>query len=423
MLRAALDALLSVDLTAVQGTDITALLVDLETERRRLEAVDQRVLAEMAERGLAGEYCRYSPADLLVTLLRVTPTEAKHRVGRARDLGPRRSITGEPLEPILPMTAAAVRAGEISSGHVAVISECLDRIPADLSVEASPVVERMLIEAARHEHPRQLARTAALVLARLDPDGPEPPEDEARRAFNLRKHADGSSTPTGWLSAETTAKWEAILDALAAPAPAVDGMPDTRTPAQRRADAMDEAASRLLRSGEISPAGGMPLTVLATTTIDELSAGVGVARTGNGGQISIAQLVAMSSDARIIPVICDQTGGVIAYGRGRRLASLGQRLALAAQDGGCSFPGCGHPAAWTEVHHIRAWTDGGETDLDNMCLLCRFHHREHERRGWHAVLIGGIPHWVPPAFVDPDRRPIRNTAHHPRDFDFLVKAA
>lgn len=423
MLRASVDALLSADLTATSSEQYTEVVTELETERRRLEAVDQRMLAELVERGLAGEYCRYSPADLLVTLLQVAPTEAKARVERARDLGPRRTITGLPLEPILPATADAVRAGEISSGHVAVISDCLDRIPAQLSVEASPVVERLLIKAAHHEHPRQLARTAALMLARLDPDGPEPPDDSHDRAFGLRKNPDGSSTPTGKWTAEVTAMWEAILDALAAPAPAQDGMRDDRTPAQRRHDAMGEAASRLLRSGELSPAGGMPVTILATTTIDDLRAGIGVARTGHDSQLSIAQLVAMSSDAQVLPVLCNQAGGVIAYGRGRRLASLGQRLALAARDGGCSFPGCDRPAAWTEVHHIRAWIDGGATDLDNMCLLCRFHHREHERRGWQAIMIDAVPHWIPPGFIDPERRPIRNTTHHLPDFDFGITAA
>jgi hypothetical protein len=416
LFRAGVDALLSMDLTAGSSEDLTATVVELETERRRLEAVDARVLAQVADRGVAGQYCRYSAADLLTTLLRVSPGEAKARVGRARDLGPRRALSGEVLEPIFP----AVEAGEISAAHVAVITDCVDRVPPDLAVEACPVVERMLVEAARHEHPRQLAKTAALLLARLDPDGIEPRDPDPRNGFSLRKHPDGSSTPAGRWSAEVTAMWETLLDTLAAPAPAVEGMRDERSPAQRRHDAMGEAARRLLSCGELAPAGGTPLTVLATTTIDELQTGTGVARTGHGDLISISALLAMSSDAQILPVICDQAGGILAYGRGRRLATKGQRLALAARDGGCSFPGCDRPAAWTEVHHLTAWTDGGPTDLHNMCLLCRFHHREFDKRGWHAVMINNVPHWIPPAFIDPDRKPTRNTTHHLRDFDFKI---
>jgi hypothetical protein len=420
MLRAGVDALLSAQLTPADATEVSEALVELETERRRLEAVDQRLLAEVADRGIAGEYCRYGPADLLVTLLRVSPVEAKARVERARDLGPRRALTGEALEPIFPVAAAAVAAGEISPGHVAVVVDCVERVPGDIAVEACPVAERMLVEAARHEHPRQLAKTAALLLARLNPDGLPPVDDERRAGFTLRKHPDGSSTPAGQWSAEVTTLWETLLDALAAPAPAVDGLADERSPAKRRHDAMGEAARRLLTSGEMAPAGGMPVTVLATAAIADLQAGTGVARTGHGDHISIATLLAMSSDAQILPVICDQAGGVLAYGRGRRLASTGQRLALAARDGGCSFPGCDRPAAWTEVHHIRAWIDGGPTDLHNMCLLCRFHHREFQKRGWEIRMINNTPHWIPPAFIDPDRRPIRNTAHHLRDFDFKL---
>jgi hypothetical protein len=118
-------------------------------------------------------------------------------------------------------------------------------------------------------------------------------------------------------------------------------------------------------------------------------------------------------------VIFNDAGGILAFGRTRRLASKGQRLALVARDGGCCFPGCERPAAWTEVHHIHEWIDGGHTDIDNMCLLCRFHHREFAKRGWEVFMSGdGVPLWIPPSFIDPDRRPIRNTAHHQRDLNF-----
>ena len=126
----------------------------------------------------------------------------------------------------------------------------------------------------------------------------------------------------------------------------------------------------------------------------------------------------MAGEAELIPVVFNHAGGILGYGRGRRLASRGQRLALVARDGGCSFPGCDRPASWTEVHHIVAWNDGGGTDIDNMCLLCRYHHREFAARGWEVFMRDGVPHWRPPPFIDPDRRPVRNTAHHLGDFEF-----
>jgi hypothetical protein len=201
------------------------------------------------------------------------------------------------------------------------------------------------------------------------------------------------------------------------------GVPDRRSAAQRRHDAMAEVARRLLRSDTLPAAGGVPVTVLAVTTMSELQAGVGTATTGHGEHLSIAKLLEMAADAHVIPVVCADTGGVLAYGRGRRLASKAQRLALAARDRGCSFPGCTRPPAWTEVHHVTAWIHGGTTDLDHMCLLCRYHHRHHAQHGWEAVMRDGVPYWRPPTWLNPDRTPIRNTAHHPPDIDFRQPAA
>jgi hypothetical protein len=350
----------------------------------------------------------------------VTPAEAKGRVAQACDLGPRRALTGEPLPPILPAVAQAVRAGEISSAQVSVIARYLDRIPAHVAHQVAAAAEGLLVEAARHEHPGQLARTGELLLARLDPDGAEPRdrEHERRRAFALRKYADGSSTPTGRFTPELTAAIDALLGPLAAPVPAADGLPDDRSPTQRRHDAVADAVMRLLRSGSLPAAGGAPVTILVRTTMAELKEGVGVATSGTGVQFSLAQLMQMAAEAEVIPVVLNDTGGILCYGRTRRFATCAQRLALAARDGGCSFPGCDRPAAWTEVHHIKRWIDYGGTDIDNMCLLCRYHHREFERRGWEVIMIDAVPYWKPPGWIDQDRRPIRNTAHHIDDFQF-----
>jgi hypothetical protein len=57
----------------------------------------------------------------LADRLRITKAEAGRRVAKAADLGGRRALTGEPLEPRLPATAAAQRLGEIGDGHVKII--------------------------------------------------------------------------------------------------------------------------------------------------------------------------------------------------------------------------------------------------------------------------------------------------------------
>jgi hypothetical protein len=104
---------------------------------------------------------------------------------------------------------------------------------------------------------------------------------------------------------------------------------------------------------------------------------------------------------------------VLHLGRARRTATAGQRLALAARDGGCSFPACDRPPDWCESHHVTPWTDGGPTDVNNLTLVCGFHHREHAKRGWAVYMVDGLPEWIPPRWIDPQQTPRRNITHHP----------
>src|SRR4051794_15339565 len=297
-LRAGGDALLGAPGGGLAATDLASVREAVEVRRRRLEGGDQRLLAAASMAGVAAAFGQAGVADVLTGLLRIDPREARARVGRAVDLGPRRALSGEPLEPVLPVTAAAVAAGAGSAAQADVIVGGLGRVPPGAPAAAGPgagrllgaaagggdprlaapaaagpVAERLLVQAAGCEYPRLLRRTAAELLARLDPDGLEPVEDRAerRRNFTLVKKADGTSSPRGLWTVELTALWEAILDSLAAPQPADDGMPDDRTPAQRRHDAMADAASRLLRSATLPAAAGSPVTVLATTTISDLT--------------------------------------------------------------------------------------------------------------------------------------------------------
>jgi hypothetical protein len=69
-------------------------------------------------------------------------------------------------------------------------------------------------------------------------------------------------------------------------------------------------------------------------------------------------------------------------GRTSRVVQPAQRTALAVRDGGCVFPDCARPLAWCEAHHLRHWLHGGPTDLANLALLCRAHHRAVHEGGW-----------------------------------------
>jgi hypothetical protein len=63
------------------------------------------------------------------------------------------------------------------------------------------------------------------------------------------------------------------------------------------------------------------------------------------------------------------------------------RRAVRKRDKHCRFPGCDMPAAGCEVHHIKPRKDGGRHALNNLALLCRFHHLiAIHRWGWQFVL-------------------------------------
>jgi hypothetical protein len=91
----------------------------------------------------------------------------------------------------------------------------------------------------------------------------------------------------------------------------------------------------------------------------------------------------IACDPTVTALLLDAGGSPLRAGRTQRLVTRAQRVALAQRDGGCVHPGCRRPPAWCDAHHVRHWADGGPTDLDNLCLLCRYHHRlvhEHDHR-------------------------------------------
>jgi hypothetical protein len=100
----------------------------------------------------------------------------------------------------------------------------------------------------------------------------------------------------------------------------------------------------------------------------------------DGDQGLAAQLRAAA--ALLPPVLGGAPSQPLDVGRTSRVVSPAQRTALAVRDGGCVFPGCDRPLAWCEAHHLWHWLHGGPTDLDNLALLCRAHHRAVHEGGW-----------------------------------------
>ncbi|WP_406813109.1 HNH endonuclease signature motif containing protein [Mycobacterium sp. M23085] len=120
-------------------------------------------------------------------------------------------------------------------------------------------------------------------------------------------------------------------------------------------------------------------------------------------------LGALLSDADRRYLTCDATckvwferdGQVIGAGRATRLISRRLRRALEHRDRMCAVPGCGATRG-LHAHHIRHWEDGGPTELDNLVLVCPYHHRAHHRG---LITITGFPDAL--VVTDDAGRPLR----------------
>jgi len=96
---------------------------------------------------------------------------------------------------------------------------------------------------------------------------------------------------------------------------------------------------------------------------------------GDGGAAQGLAARLRAAVALLPPALGGAPTQPLEVGRATRVVSAAQRAALAVRDGGCRFPGCDRPPAWCEAHHLRHWLHGGATDLANLVLLCRAHHR------------------------------------------------
>jgi len=152
---------------------------------------------------------------------------------------------------------------------------------------------------------------------------------------------------------------------------------DTRTPLQRRADALVELCRDHLDHQDTPMSGGEKPHVTLTVSIDALEGRAAQpCQLTETGVITPQAARRLACDAAVTPMITDNLGAPIDIGRRTRSIPPAIRRALIARDGGCTAPGCGRPARWTDAHHIVHWADGGPTNLDNLTLLCRHHHRQ-----------------------------------------------
>ena len=123
-------------------------------------------------------------------------------------------------------------------------------------------------------------------------------------------------------------------------------------------------------------------------------------------------------DGSVISVAEDERGNPLDVGRKQRTVPTALRRALWSRDRGCSFPGCRH-THYVDAHHIHHWADGGDTSLENLTLLCTYHHTLLHEGGFtiHDDARGG--HY----FRRPDGRVIPRSGYRAADMLDEVAAA
>lgn len=432
-IRAEFDALLSESVDGA-AADRAAVAYEWETFLRQTSAMTHRFVRSLAEVP-PDELGERSLAAALSTLLRTSKAEANRRINEAADLGPRSTMTGEPLEPVLTNTASAQRRGYIGAEHVQIIRKFFKRLPGFVDHDTREHAEAQLAELACGLPPEELRAAANRLAMTLDQDGEFSDADRARRRYFAigKQQPDGMSPVRGEVDPELRGLLDAVNAKWAAPGmcnpdgenPCLDGEPtpharssDLRSTGQRRHDALKAVCRAMLASGQLGSHKGLPVTMVISTTLQDLESGEGHAVTGGGTLLPMSEVIRQAAAAHHYLAVFDKhTGEALYLGRSKRLASKAQRIVLYARDRGCTFPGCVAPAYHCEVHHRgRDWADGGETDIDAETLACGVDNRRVEPGGWSTrKRKDGRTEWIPPPHLDTGQARVNNY-HHPERY-------
>ena len=422
--------------------------------RRLVDAAVAPIAAEVARQSrpeLGGDsFARKqgfrSPTALISATTGVTAADASKTMKVGTATAPGMSLTGEVLPAKRQHVADAMRAGRIGQAAAHEIIRMLDRVEMRVARDVQERAERTLVAEAEGLTSDQLHAVIVRLEATIDPDGLEPNEERLReqRSLVLREERDGSVSLRATLDPISGAAVKAALegmvthafrtrgrgdiagrDAQGAPAGGAeaDGAADEaglgdgadigpaidqRSRLQMQADALVDVFRHALGCEEIPT--GVGTTVVVRVGLDELETRTGSAMIdGLAHPISAAAARRAAVDAKVVPMVLGGRGEILDLGRGARLFSPAQKLALAERDGGCAF--CGEaPPGQCSAHHIKWWVrDRGKTDLADGVLLCTgCHHRIHDD-GWDIQVRGtGVDAevwFVPPAWLDRARTP------------------
>jgi len=360
-LRSALDELAGEDLNGVSDEDLDGDLVEIRSSFDYLQAEFIRRVAVKDQRRTS---THLSTTAFLVDRCRMGGGEAGEKVRMARALE------------AMPFTRHGFGSGELTYPQVRILTQGRESNPEVFSCH-----EETLVKAAAA---LSVADTRRVVdhwrIAAL-------PQESAARAEAIVAQRWLYASPTfegmvrldGWFD---PVDGDTILTALAAATAPRDKTGDDASAAQRRADGLADICRQWLADGAPEMGGEKPHIDLLVDleTLEN--------RTGKTCELSREGVIdpetarMLACDAGLSRIITQGPTQPLDVGRRTRIIPPAIRRALVVRDRGCRHPGCGRPATWCEAHHLKHWTDGGETKLDNLILLCRRHHRTvHSRAG------------------------------------------
>lgn len=361
-MRLGVAALASEDRSRWTGTAKSARLCELLEVRERLDAEILRATSDW-DRNRAWEIDgALSPRAWLAHRTPMSESEAGRLVKNARLVNGHDEI------------AAALADGDITTPHVEAIGRVMssDRLPL-LTEHAETIVEQAR-KLPIGDFTTVMRRWASLADDHLSKDTHE--EKWARRHLHASVALDGWVQGDFLLDPIAGAALIGALDHEAPPDP--EDAPDgPRTLSQRRADALVDIVNRHINGGV---PGGNPPTVVAVADIAELAGMSPKMATTRCeiegiGPVGHSVLDQMCCDARFTRFIMAGRSRVLDMGRAVRVAAPAQRRALAVRDRQCRFPSCRRRPQWCDAHHVAGWIESlGETNVENLILLCRRHH-------------------------------------------------
>jgi hypothetical protein len=399
----------------------------LETQERTNRGLMYRMFGEIAD---PPDETGFIPAlrDKLWARLHITPKEITRRMRQAARIRPRRNLTGPPCPPELPLLAQAVEAGQVGEDHIRAVCQALNMLPSAVSDADRGDAERSLVEHATKFDAGIVTAAGRRLSDYLNPDGQYDEADRARRRW-LRmspQGPDGMSRFNGVLDPQARAYFEAIIAAVRPGHRTPEGhdpaLPDDRTPGQRCHDAFKLGMKTAIASGNLGTHRGLPVTVIATTTLAELNQAAHAttnpaipmpppALTGGGSALPMRDVIKMAAEAiHYLAVFDDHRERPLYLGRQKRLATADQRIICYARDRGCTHPGCLEPGYHCEVHHgVTDWVHGGHTNADELFFACDPDH-DLVNNGYKTTQVtnNGRLGWT-----DGTSPPEINHAHHP----------